>query len=83
MKAYSGFSSRVPIEEVGDAVGAIVEEVDADEDVVEVEDDEAPTRACQTRGRVGNEGTGRCCKYRACEGRNNHGPCASVRGTNR
>ena len=49
--------NRVRVEEVGDVVEAVVEEeVDA-EDVVEADVDEAPTRACQTRGHVGDEGT--------------------------
>ena len=65
-----------------DAVEAVVG-VDAEEDVVEADEDEAPIRACQARGRVGDEGTYRCCQYRACEGRDHHGPCASVRGTSR
>ena len=44
---------------------------------------EALIRACQARGRVWDEGTGRCCQYRTCKGRDHHGPCARVRGTSR
>ena len=72
--------NRVRIEEIGDVVEAVVEEeVDA-EDVVEADVDEAPTRACQTRGHVGDEGTHRCCQYRACGGRDHREPYASVGG---
>ena len=75
--------NRVRIEEIGDVVEAVVEEeVDA-EDVVEADVDEAPTRACQTRGHVGDEGTRRCCQYLACGGRNHHEPYASVGGASR
>ena len=39
-----------------DTVEAVVG-VDAEEDVVDADEDEAPIRACQARGRVGDEGT--------------------------
>jgi hypothetical protein len=49
---------------VGDAVEVVIG-VDAKEDVVDANEDEAPIRACQARGRVGDEGTQRCCQHRA------------------
>jgi hypothetical protein len=50
---------------VGNAVEAVVG-VNAEEDVVEADEDEAPIRACQARGRIGDEGTRWCCQHRAC-----------------
>jgi hypothetical protein len=46
------------------------EVVNAEEDIAEADEDEALHRACHTRERVGDEGTARCCQYRASEGRN-------------
>ena len=43
--------------------------------VEEVEVGDTPCRACQTRERVGDEGTCRCCQYRTCEDRDHHEPC--------
>ena len=76
-KAYCGFArTEYARRIVVDAVEAVVG-VDAEEDVVDADEDEAPIRACQARGRVGDEGTHRCCQHRACVERDQYGvvPC--------
>jgi hypothetical protein len=65
-EAYCGFArTEYARRIIGDAVEAVVG-VDAEEDVVEADEDEAPIRACQARGCVGDEGTRWCCQHRAC-----------------
>jgi hypothetical protein len=66
VEAYCGFArTEYARRIIGDAVEAVVG-VDAEEDVVEADEDEAPIRACQAWGRVGDEGMWRCCQHRAC-----------------
>jgi hypothetical protein len=65
-ETYCGFArTEYARRIIGDAVEAVVG-VDAKEDVVEADEDEVPIRACQARGRVGDEGTRRYCQHGAC-----------------
>jgi hypothetical protein len=74
--AYYGFArTEYARRIIDDAVEAVVG-VDAEEDVVDAEEDEAPIRACQARGRVGDESTWRCCQHRACIERDKYELCA-------
>jgi hypothetical protein len=64
--AYYGFArTEYARRIVGDVVEAVIG-VDAEEDVVDVDEDEAPIRACQARGCVGDKSTRRFCQHRAC-----------------
>jgi hypothetical protein len=65
-EAYCGFArTEYARRIVGDAVEAVIG-VDAEEDIIEADEDKAPIRAWQARGRVGDEGTRRCCQHQAC-----------------
>jgi hypothetical protein len=66
VEAYCGFTrTEYARRIVGEAVEAVVG-VNAEEDVVEADEDEVSIRACQARGCVVDEGTRRCCQHRAC-----------------
>jgi hypothetical protein len=72
--------NRVRKDKAGDAVEGVAntwelwfrELVNAEQDVVEANEDEALRRACQTWERVMDEGTAWCCQYRTFEGRFHH-----------
>jgi hypothetical protein len=77
--AYYGFArTEYARRIISDAVEAVVR-VDVEEDVVDADEDEASIRACQARGRIGDESTRRCCQHRACIERDQYELCAMSR----